>query len=42
MSVAVLLDGGAVITVQSAIMATLYLPGDTGGLGRLVDTEEGT
>jgi uncharacterized membrane protein YgaE (UPF0421/DUF939 family) len=41
MSVAVLLDGGAVITVQSAItailMATLYLPSDTGGLGRLLD-----
>jgi uncharacterized membrane protein YgaE (UPF0421/DUF939 family) len=41
MSVAVLLDGGAVITVQSAIsailMATLYLPSDTGGLSRLVD-----
>ena len=41
MSVAVLLDGGAVITVQSAIsailMATLYLPGDTSGLNRLVD-----
>ena len=41
MSVAVLRDGGAVITVQSAIsailMATLYLPGDSGELGRLVD-----
>src|SRR2546425_13067541 len=41
MSVAVLLDGGAVITVQSAIsailMVTLYLPGDTSGLNRLVD-----
>src|SRR5207253_8878151 len=41
MSVAVLLDGGAVITVQSAVsailMVTLYLPGDTSGLDRLVD-----
>src|SRR3989441_10156370 len=41
MSVAVLLDGGAVITVQSAVSAilivTLYLPGDTSGLNRLVD-----
>src|SRR5256884_6483669 len=41
MSVAVLLDGGAVITVQSAVsailMVTLYLPGDTSGLNRLVD-----
>ena len=41
MSVAVLLDGGAVITVQSAVsaivMVTLYLPGDTGGRNRLVD-----
>jgi uncharacterized membrane protein YgaE (UPF0421/DUF939 family) len=41
MSVAVLLAGGAVITVQSAItailMATLYLPSDTGGLSRLLD-----
>src|SRR2546422_7617924 len=40
-SVAVLLDGGAVITVQSAVsailMVTLYLPGDTSGLNRLVD-----
>src|SRR5438132_10426022 len=38
MSVAVLLDGGTVITVQSAIsailMATLYLPGDTRGRHR--------
>jgi uncharacterized membrane protein YgaE (UPF0421/DUF939 family) len=36
-----LLDGGAVITVQSAVsailMVTLYLPGDTSGLNRLVD-----
>lgn len=41
MSVAVLLDGGAVITVQSAVssilMLTRYLPGDTSGLNRLVD-----
>src|SRR5256884_5509622 len=41
MSVAVLLDGGAVIAVQSAVsailMVTLYLPGDTSGLNRLVD-----
>src|SRR5256712_10367644 len=41
MSVAVLLDGGAVITVQSAVSAilivTLYLPGDTSGLNRLLD-----
>src|SRR2546426_4750256 len=41
MSVAVVLDGGAVITVQSAVsailMVTLYLPGDTSGLNRLVD-----
>src|SRR5256712_1524562 len=41
MSVAVLLDGGAVITVESAVsailMVTLYLPGDTSGLNRLVD-----
>jgi uncharacterized membrane protein YgaE (UPF0421/DUF939 family) len=41
MSVAVLLDGGAVIAVQSAVSAillvTLYLPGDTSGLNRLVD-----
>src|SRR5437879_6708678 len=41
MSVAVLLDGGAVITVQSAVsailMVTLYLPGDTSGLNRVVD-----
>jgi uncharacterized membrane protein YgaE (UPF0421/DUF939 family) len=41
MSVAVLLDGGALITVQSAVsailMLTLYLPGDTSGLNRLVD-----
>jgi uncharacterized membrane protein YgaE (UPF0421/DUF939 family) len=41
MSLAVLLDGGAVITVQSAIsavlMATLYLPDGTSGLNRLVD-----
>src|SRR5437016_10254876 len=41
MSVAVLLDGGTVIAVQSAVsailMATLYLPSDTDGLGRLVD-----
>jgi uncharacterized membrane protein YgaE (UPF0421/DUF939 family) len=41
MSVAVLLDGGAVITVQSAVsailMLTLYLPGGTSGLNRLVD-----
>jgi uncharacterized membrane protein YgaE (UPF0421/DUF939 family) len=41
MSVAVLLDGGAVITVQSAVssilMLTLYVPGDTSGINRLVD-----
>src|SRR2546425_3394720 len=41
MSVAVLLDGGSVITVQSAgsaiLIVTLYLPGDTSGLNRLVD-----
>ena len=41
MSVAVLLDGGAVITGQAAVsailVATLYLPGDTSGISRLVD-----
>ena len=41
MSVAVLLDGGAVITGQAAVsailVATLYLPGDTSGVSRLVD-----
>jgi len=41
MSIAVLLDGGAVITVQAAVsailVATLYLPGDTSGVDRLVD-----
>jgi len=41
MSAAVLLDGGAVITVQAAVsailVATLYLPGDTSGVSRLVD-----
>jgi uncharacterized membrane protein YgaE (UPF0421/DUF939 family) len=41
MSVAVLLDGGAVITAQAAIsailVATLYLPGDATGVSRMVD-----
>jgi uncharacterized membrane protein YgaE (UPF0421/DUF939 family) len=41
MSVAVLLDGGAVITGQAAVsailVATRYLPGDTRGVSRLVD-----
>ena len=41
MSVAVLLDGGAVITGQAAVsailVATLYLPGNTSGISRLVD-----
>lgn len=41
MSVAVLLDGGAVITSQAAVsailVATLYLPGDTSAVSRLVD-----
>jgi uncharacterized membrane protein YgaE (UPF0421/DUF939 family) len=41
MSVAVLLDGGAVITGQAAVsailVATLYLPGDTSGISRLAD-----
>ena len=40
-SVAVLLDGRAVINVQAAVsailMATLYVPGDTGGIDRLFD-----
>jgi uncharacterized membrane protein YgaE (UPF0421/DUF939 family) len=41
MSVAVLLDGGLVITGQAAVsailVATLCLPGDTSGVNRLVD-----
>src|SRR5882762_7379287 len=41
MSVAVLLDGGAVITGQAAVsailVATLRLPGATSGISRLVD-----
>ncbi len=41
MSVAVLLDGGSVITGQAAVsailVATLCLPGDTSGLNRLID-----
>jgi len=41
MSVAILLDGGAVITTQAAVsailVATLYLPGETSGVSRLVD-----
>ncbi len=41
MSVAVLLDGGAVITGQAAVsailVATLCLPGATSGVSRLVD-----
>ena len=41
MSVAVLLDGGAVITVQAAVsailVATLYLSADASGVDRLVD-----
>ncbi len=41
MSVAVLLDGGAVITGQAAVsailVATLCLPGATSGVNRLVD-----
>ena len=40
-SVAVLLDGRAVINVQAAVsavlVATLYVPGDPGGIDRLVD-----
>jgi uncharacterized membrane protein YgaE (UPF0421/DUF939 family) len=41
MSVAVLLDGGPLITGQAAVsailVATLCLPGDTSGLNRLID-----
>jgi uncharacterized membrane protein YgaE (UPF0421/DUF939 family) len=41
MSAAILLDGGPVITIQSAVsavlVATLYLPGETGGATRMVD-----
>ena len=41
MSAAVLLAGGAVITTQAAVsailVATLYLPGETSGVSRLVD-----
>jgi len=40
-SVAVLLVGRAVINIQAAVsailVATLYVPGDTGGIDRLVD-----
>lgn len=40
-SVAVLLDGRAVINVQAAVsailVATLYVPGDTSGIDRLFD-----
>lgn len=42
MSVAVLVDGGPVITIQSAasavLVATLYLPDQTSGVSRMVDT----
>jgi len=41
MSAAILLDGGPVITSQSAasavLVATLYLPGQTSGVSRMVD-----
>lgn len=41
MSAAILLDGGPVITIQSAVsavlVATLYLPGQTSGATRMVD-----
>jgi uncharacterized membrane protein YgaE (UPF0421/DUF939 family) len=41
MSAAILLDGGPVITRQSAVsavlVATLYLPGQTSGVSRMVD-----
>lgn len=41
MSIAVLLDGGPVITTQAAVsailVATLYLPGDMTGVSRMVD-----
>src|SRR3989441_8064086 len=41
MSAAVLLDGGPVITIQAAasavLVATLYLPGETSGVSRMVD-----
>src|SRR5262245_17323809 len=40
-SVAVLLDGRAVINVQAAVsairVATMYTPGDASGIGRLID-----
>jgi len=40
-SVAVLLDGRAVINVQAAVsailVATLYVPGDTSGIDRMLD-----
>src|SRR6266581_1297786 len=45
MSAAVLLDGGPVITIQSAasavLVATLYLPGATGGANRMIDALTG-
>lgn len=41
MSAAILIDGGPVITIQSAVsavlVATLYLPGQTSGATRMVD-----
>lgn len=41
MSAAILVDGGPVITIQSAVsavlVATLYLPGQTSGVTRMVD-----
>ena len=41
MSAAILLDGGPVITIQSAVsavlVATLYFPGQTSGVSRMVD-----
>jgi uncharacterized membrane protein YgaE (UPF0421/DUF939 family) len=41
MSAAILLDGGSVITLQSAgsaiVVATVYLPGQTSGVSRMVD-----
>jgi len=45
MSIAVLLDGGAVITLQAAVstilVATLYFPGETSGVTRMVDAALG-
>jgi len=45
MSIAVLLDGGAIITLQAAVstilVATLYFPGETSGVTRMVDAALG-